>query len=164
MTVASIRAADADGFIYAESAVCALVFAADHGIDIANMSFSVDPWHFVCSDDPDQRAILDAVTRADRYATDKGVLQVAAAGNGSRDLADPTFTDVESPTDATPAERTVDPAECPVVPHMLPGVVSAASVGSENLKSDHSDHGLGVIDAAAPGGDDYQIPDTVPVD
>lgn len=160
VTIASIRTASADGRIYAESGVCALVFAADHGIDVANMSFSMDPWHFVCPDDPDQRAILDAVTRAHRYAAGRGVLQIAAAGNGSRHLADPAFTDVESPTDATPTERTVDPAECPVLPHMLPGVVSAASVGSENLKADHSDYGLGVIDAAAPGGDDYQIPDT----
>lgn len=161
VTVASIRAsAPGGGYIYAESAVCALVFAADHGIDIANMSFSMDPWHFVCADDPDQRAILDAVSRAGRYATGEGVLQVAAAGNGSRDLADPAFTDAESPSDGTPAERTVDPAECPVLPHMLPGVLSAASVGSEGLKSDHSDHGLGAIDIAAPGGDDYQIPDT----
>ncbi|MFW6689515.1 S8 family peptidase [Streptomyces sp. MAR4 CNX-425] len=161
VTIASIKASGPGrGFIYAESAVCALVFAADHGIDVANMSFSLDPWHFLCSDDPDQRAILDAVTRASRYATGRGVLQVAAAGNGSRNLADPTFTDVESPADGTPVPRTVDPAECPVAPHMLPGVVSAASVGSEHLKSDHSDHGLGVIDAAAPGGDDHQIPDT----
>ncbi|AZM45234.1 peptidase S8 [Streptomyces sp. WAC 06738] len=161
VTIAAIKAAGpGDGFVYAESVVCALVFAADHGVAIANSSFSIDPWHLVCADDPDQRAILDAVSRAQRYATGKGLLQIAAAGNGSRDLADPEFTDAESPSDGTPVERTVDPAACPVLPHMLPGVVSAASVGAENLKSDHSDYGLGVIDIAAPGGDDYQIPET----
>lgn len=161
VTVAAIKAAGpGDGFVYAESVVCALVFAADHGVSVANSSFSIDPWHFVCSDDPDQRAILDAVSRAQRYAAGKDLLHIAAAGNGGRDLADPSFTDAESPTDGTPAERTVDPAACPVLPHMLPGVLSAASVGSETLKSDHSDYGLGVIDIAAPGGDDYQIPDT----
>ncbi|EPY92512.1 S8 family serine peptidase, partial [Streptomyces noursei] len=66
---------------YAESVVCAFVFAADHGIQVTNNSYYVDPWMFNCKDDADQAAIVDAVGRAAKYAQDKGVVNVAAAGN-----------------------------------------------------------------------------------
>lgn len=158
--IASIKATEPGEFLFAEQAVCALVFAAEHGIDITNNSYSLDPWHYNCSDDPDQRAITDAMGRAARYATKKGLLHVAAAGNGDRHLAADEVVDAQSPVDSTPVERTVSPAECPVVPHMLPNVVSVAGVGAEKLKWSSSDYGHGVIDVAAPSGSPHQIPDT----
>lgn len=158
--IASIKAIDPGGLLYAEDAVCAFVFAADHGIDITNNSYSLDPWHYNCFDDPDQRAIAGAVSRAVRYATRKGLLHVAAAGNGNRPLGADEVVDTESPDDSTPGDRTVSPAECPVLPHMLPSVVSVAGVGAEKLKWTESDYGYGVIDVAAPSGSVHQIPDT----
>ncbi|WP_328441332.1 S8 family serine peptidase [Streptomyces sp. NBC_00444] len=160
--VAGIQVTDpANGLFYPESVVCAFVFAADHGVEITNNSYYVDPWLYNCLDDPDQKAIVDAVNRAQLYAQGKGTLNVAAAGNSNHDLAADSLVDDSSPDDSTPVERTIDPHECFDVPTMLPGVVTVSSVGVNNLKSYFSTYGKGVVDVAAPGGDGrYQIPDT----
>ncbi|MGW1022761.1 S8 family peptidase [Streptomyces sp. NPDC002577] len=151
---------DENQLFFPESVVCAFVFAADHGVEITNNSYYVDPWLYNCMDDPDQRAIVDAVNRAQLYAQKKGTLNVAAAGNSNDDLASDAIVDDSSPDDSTPVTRTIDPSECFDVPTQLPGVVTVSAVGVKNLKSYYSTYGEGVIDIAAPGGDKYQIPDT----
>ncbi|MCX3061393.1 S8 family serine peptidase [Streptomyces sp. GXMU-J5] len=159
--VAGIRVAEPDSeLFYPESVVCAFVFAADHGIDITNNSYYVDPWLYNCMDDPDQRAIVDAVNRAQLYARGKGTLNVAAAGNSDDDLDSHALRDTSSPDDSAAVDRTVDPHECFDVPTQLPGVVTVSAVGVDKGKSYYSSYGDGVIDVAAPGGDKYQIPDT----
>ncbi|KOG28721.1 S8 family serine peptidase [Streptomyces resistomycificus] len=160
--VSSINVTDpSSGLFYPESVVCAFVFAADHGVEITNNSYYVDPWLYNCMDDPDQRAIVDAVNRAQLYAQKKGTLNVAAAGNSNHDLDSDAIADATSPNDTTPVERTIDPHECFDVPTQLPGVVTVSSTGVQNLKSYFSTYGKGVVDVAAPGGDRlYQIPDT----
>ncbi|MFI9758732.1 S8 family peptidase [Streptomyces sp. NPDC051963] len=160
--VAGIQVTDpVNGLFYPESVVCAFVFAADHGVEITNNSYYVDPWLYNCLDDPDQKAIVDAVNRAQLYAQHKGTLNVAAAGNSNHDLDADSLVDDSSPDDSTPVERTVDPHECFDVPTMLPGVVTVSAVGVNNVKSYYSTYGKGVVDVAAPGGDRlYQIPDT----
>jgi subtilisin family serine protease len=145
---------------YPESVVCAFVFAADHGIAITNNSYYIDPWLYNCLNDPDQRAIVDSVQRAAAYSERKGVLNVAAAGNGDDDLGSHAVTDTSSPDDSTAVTRTVDPHVCWDLPTQLPGVVTVAATGVQNLKSFYSSYGLGVIDVAAPGGDSHQIPAT----
>lgn len=144
---------------YAESVVCAFVFAADHGVEVTNNSYYVDPWKYNCVADPDQKAIVDAVGRATAYAQRKGLVNVASAGNSSQDLAAGSLTDTSSPNDTTPVERTVDPSACPDVPTQLPGVVTVAATGVTSLKSYYSNYGLGQIDVAGPGGDKYQVPE-----
>ncbi|MFF3583505.1 S8 family serine peptidase [Streptomyces mirabilis] len=151
---------DAGQLFYPESVVCAFVFAADHGVEITNNSYYVDPWLYNCLDDPDQRAIVDAVNRAQLYAQKKGTLNVAAAGNSNDDLDSNALVDASSPDDSTAVTRTVDPHKCFDVPTQLPGVVTVASTGVTGAKSYFSSYGKGVIDVAAPGGDKYQIPDT----
>ncbi|GAX50383.1 S8 family serine peptidase [Streptomyces olivochromogenes] len=151
---------DASQLFYPESVVCAFVFAADHGVEITNNSYYVDPWLYNCLDDPDQRAIVDAVNRAQLYAQKKGTLNVAAAGNSNDDLDSNALEDASSPDDSTAVTRTVDPHKCFDVPTQLPGVVTVASTGVTGAKSYFSSYGKGVIDVAAPGGDKYQIPDT----
>jgi subtilisin family serine protease len=151
---------DASQLFYPESVVCAFVFAADHGVEITNNSYYVDPWLYNCLDDPDQRAIVDAVNRAQLYAQKKGTLNVAAAGNSNDDLDSSALADASSPDDSTPVTRTVDPHKCFDVPTQLPGVVTVASTGVTGAKSYFSSYGKGVIDVAAPGGDKFQIPDT----
>ncbi|MGW0997917.1 S8 family peptidase [Streptomyces sp. NPDC002520] len=160
--VASITVAqpDATSLFYPESVVCAFVFAADHGIEITNNSYYVDPWLYNCMDDPDQRAIVDAVNRAQLYAQHKGTLNVASAGNSNDDLDADALTDDSSPDDSTAVPRTVDPHKCFDVPTQLPGVVTVSAVGVKGAKSYYSSYGQGVVDVAAPGGDKYQIPDT----
>ncbi|MFF3336136.1 S8 family serine peptidase [Streptomyces sp. NPDC002888] len=160
--VSGIKVSDPNnGLFYPESVVCAFVFAADHGVEITNNSYYVDPWLYNCMDDPDQRAIVDAVNRAQLYAQKKGTLNLASAGNSSDDLDSDALVDESSPDDSTPVPRTVDPHKCFDVPTQLPGVVTVSATGVQNLKSYYSSYGKSVIDIAAPGGDrKYQLPDT----
>jgi subtilisin family serine protease len=160
--VSSINVTDRkSGLFYAESVVCAFVFAADRGVEITNNSYYVDPWLYNCVDDPDQKAIVDAVNRAQKYATKRGTLHLASAGNSNHDLDSDAIVDDSSPNDTTPGERTIDPHECFDVPTQLPGIVTVSATGVKNEKSFYSTYGNGVVDIAAPGGDSrYQIPDT----
>ncbi|MGV9940987.1 S8 family serine peptidase [Streptomyces sp. NPDC003401] len=159
--VAGIKVSDpTDGLFYPENVVCAFVFAADHGVEITNNSYYVDPWLYNCMDDPDQKAIVDAVNRAQLYAQKKGTLNVASAGNSNHDLDSDAIVDESSPDDSTPVTRTIDPHECFDVPTQLPGVVTVSATGVKGTKSYYSTYGLGAVDVAAPGGDRYQIPDT----
>ncbi|MBL3667355.1 S8 family serine peptidase [Streptomyces sp. M2CJ-2] len=160
--VSSIKVSDPDnGLFYPENVVCAFVFAADHGVEITNNSYYVDPWLYNCKDDPDQKAIVDAVNRAQLYAQKKGTLHVASAGNSNHDLASDAIDDASSPNDTTPVERTIDPSECLDLPTQLPGVVTVSATGVHDAKSFYSTYGNRVVDVAAPGGDSrYQLPDT----
>ncbi|MFG2608092.1 S8 family serine peptidase [Streptomyces sp. NPDC048514] len=158
--VAGIKVANPNGFFYTEAVVCGFMWAAEHHVDVTNNSYYTDPWYFNCATDPDQKALVDAITRASRYAERKGTVNVAAAGNESYDLASDSITDPVSPNDGTPSDRVIDPHECYDIPTQLPGVVTVAATGAKGLKSSFSNYGLGVIDIAAPGGDStaYQAP------
>ncbi|MFJ4919031.1 S8 family serine peptidase [Streptomyces sp. NPDC088725] len=158
--VSGIKVGTTDGFFYTEAVVCGFVWAAEHGVDVTNNSYYTDPWYFNCTDDPDQKALVDAVTRATGYAEKKGTVNVAAAGNEGYDLAARSLTDTSSPNDTTPAGRDIDTSKCFDIPTELPGVVTVAATGARGLKSSFSNYGLGVIDVAAPGGDStaYQAP------
>ncbi|GAA2081337.1 S8 family serine peptidase [Streptomyces albiaxialis] len=139
---------------YSEAVVCAMVFAADHGVEVTNNSYYVDPWLYNCDDQADQKAIADAVGRAVKYAQGKGVTTVSSAGNSSQDHAAKEIVDETSPNDSTPVKRTINPAECPDVPTMLDGAISVSASGpQDNRKSYYSNYGLDKIDVTAPGGD-----------
>ncbi|MFG3344597.1 S8 family serine peptidase [Streptomyces sp. NPDC048018] len=159
--LAGIKVSTPDGFFYTEAVVCGFVWAAEHGIDVTNNSYYTDPWMFACKNDEDQKALIEAVTRATRYAEHKGTVNVAAAGNSSFDLAADSILDNSSPNDTTPGDRVIDPKECFDYPAMLPGVVTVSATGAKGLKASYSNYGDGVIDVAAPGGDrtEYQTPD-----
>ncbi|MFE0704115.1 S8 family serine peptidase [Streptomyces sp. NPDC058872] len=159
--VAGIKVSTPDGYFYTEAVVCGFVWAAEHGVDVTNNSYYTDPWMFACKTDEDQKALIEAVTRATRYAEKKGTVNVAAAGNSRFDLAADTITDTSSPNDSTPGTRDINPRECFDYPAMLPGVVTVSATGAKDLKASYSNYGLGVIDVAAPGGDrtEYQTPD-----
>jgi subtilisin family serine protease len=159
--VAGIKVANPDGYFYTEAVVCGFMWAAEHHVDVTNNSYYTDPWYFNCTTDPDQRALVDAITRASGYAERKGTVNVAAAGNENYDLASDSITDPVSPNDGTPSDRVIDPHTCYDIPTQLPGVVTVAATGAKGLKSSFSNYGLGVIDIAAPGGDStaYQKPE-----
>ncbi|GGQ24538.1 S8 family peptidase [Streptomyces roseolilacinus] len=159
--VSGIKVSNPDGFFYTEAVVCGFMWAADHGVEVTNNSYYVDPWLYNCKNDPDQGALVEALQRATRYAERKGTVNVAAAGNSAHDLAADEITDTTSPNDTTPVDRVVDPSECPDIPTMLPGVVTVSSTGAKDLKASYSNYGLGVVDIAAPGGDrtEYQTPE-----
>ncbi|MEU8761629.1 S8 family serine peptidase [Streptomyces sp. NPDC048659] len=159
--LAGIKVSTPDGFFYTEAVVCGFVWAAENGVDITNNSYYTDPWMFACKNDEDQKALIEAVTRATRYAERRGTVNVAAAGNSKFDLAADSIVDNSSPNDTVPGDRVINPKECFDYPAQLPGVVTVSATGAKGLKASYSNYGLGVIDVAAPGGDrtEYQTPD-----
>jgi lantibiotic leader peptide-processing serine protease len=159
--IAGIKGGNAAGFFFPEAVVCSFMWAATHNFDVTNNSYFADPYLFNCRNDPVQRAIWKAESRAINFAQQKGVAVVASMGNASEDLAHPTV-DATSPDDTTPVTRDVNNA-CVVIPNEVPGVIGVSATGStqqtdENgtpdyLKSFYSNFGVGVTDVAAPGGD-----------
>ncbi|MER5873447.1 S8 family serine peptidase [Streptomyces sp. NPDC002044] len=159
--IAAIKVSEpATSLFYTEAVVCGFMFAAEKGIEVTNNSYYVDPWYFNCKTDDDQKALVEALTRASKYAERKGVLNVAAAGNENFDLSADSITDETSPNDTTPVPRTIDPRVCLDVPTQLPGVVTVTATGDKGFKSYYSSYGLGVADVSAPGGDKWQVPGT----
>ncbi|MBW5482717.1 S8 family serine peptidase [Streptomyces bambusae] len=159
--VAGIKVSEpGTSLFYTEAVVCGFMFAAEKGIEVTNNSYYVDPWYFNCKTDDDQKALVEALTRATKYAERKGVLNVAAAGNENWDLAADSIVDDSSPNDTTPSPRTIDPKVCLDIPTQLPGVVTVSATGDKGFKSYYSSYGLGVVDVAAPGGDKWQVPNT----
>ena len=130
--VSGIKVSTTAGFFYTEDVVCGFMWAAEHGVDVTNNSYYTDPWYFNCKNDPDQKALVEAVSRAARYAEKKGTVNVAAAGNENYDLAADEITDPVSPNDGTPVERVVDPSKCLDIPTQLPGVVTVAATGASS--------------------------------
>ena len=154
--VASVKVVTDAGFIYPEAAVCGFVWAADHGMQITNNSYFIDPWEFNCRNDPRQRPVWQAVQRAIRYAQNQGVLTIASAGNSNVDLQH-KFVDGGSPNDgSSPVETREINGACLDLPAEAPGVVTVSAVGTQRLKSYYSSYGQGVVDVAAPGGDTRQ--------
>lgn len=159
--VAAIKVSEpATSLFYTEAVVCGFMFAAEKGIEVTNNSYYVDPWLYNCKSDDDQKALVEALARATKYAERKGVLHVASAGNSNHDLASSAIEDDTSPNDTTPVPRTIDPKVCLDLPTQLPGVVTVSATGDQGLKSYYSSFGLGVVDVAAPGGDKWQVPAT----
>src|SRR5262249_35275069 len=126
--IAGIKAGNAAGFFFPEAVICSFVWAATHNFDVTNNSYFADPYLFNCKNDPTQRAIWKAESRAIEFAESKGVTVVAAMGNESEDLAHPTV-DATSPDNTTPETRDVTNA-CVVIPVEVPGVIGVSATGS----------------------------------
>ncbi|WP_435589489.1 S8 family peptidase [Micromonospora chalcea] len=150
--VAAVKVVNDDGYIFPEAAVCGFMWAAEHGFQLTNNSYYIDPWQLNCRNDARQRPAWQAVQRALRYSQSQGVLHVASAGNANFDLAH-KITDTGSPNNGTPEERANLTNACLVLPAEAPGVVTVAAVGPTGDKSYYSSYGQGVIDVTAPGGD-----------
>ncbi|RDI19175.1 S8 family peptidase [Lentzea flaviverrucosa] len=152
--IASVRVSEgAKDFFFPENTICAMVFSGDRGFEVTNNSYYTDPWLFNCPDNADQDAILEGVKRAVAYAEGKGVLNVAAAGNSTYNLANKT-SDSTSPNDSTAVQRTVTNA-CLSIPTEVSGVVSVSSITSANVLSSFSNYGTDKIHITAPGSNVY---------
>jgi len=147
--LAAVKVVNDDGFIYPEYAICGFVWAGLHGMDVTNNSYYIDPMEFWCNDQPDQAAVLEAVGRAVKWSTDRGVVHAAAAGNSAVDLANNT-TNNSSPNDTTAIRRTIN-SGCLDIPTELPGVVTVSATTKAEQLAYFSNRGQGVIDVAAPG-------------
>mgnify|MGYP001683554895 CR=1 FL=1 len=165
-TIVAIEATNDNRLIYPEYVTCAFMWAASHGVDVVNNSYSMDPWVYWSPSDPEQAAGLEAATRSIKYAQDKGLAVIAAAGNEGVDIDNPTI-DNGSPTDVpTPTKNRAVQGGIRV-PSMLDGVAQVSAVGQAyNVKpglslgrAEFSNYG-NTIDFAAPGD---QIYSTVPL-
>jgi subtilisin family serine protease len=159
--IVNLRAGQDSGYFFLQPTLDALTFAGDHGIDVVNMSYYIDPWLYNCrslpADSPaaqqEQRIIIDATQRALHYAHDKGVTLVAAAGNQDDDLGDPE-PESSSPDypDGSGYLRDADNS-CLSLPTEGDNVLSITSVGPSKRKAYYSNYGISGADLSAPGGD-----------
>ena len=101
VTLVNLRAGQDSGFFFLQPSVDALTYAGDHGIDVVNMSYFIDPWLYNCSgnpaDSPDAAAGAADDRRGDepraRLRPQHGVTLIAAAGNEHTDIGHPTVDD-----------------------------------------------------------------------
>ena len=63
--IVNLRAGQDSGYFFLQPTVDALTYAGDHGIDVVNMSFYIDPWLYNCAANP-----ADSPGRAGRAAHD----------------------------------------------------------------------------------------------
>jgi subtilisin family serine protease len=169
----NLRAGQDSGYFFLGPSLDALTYAGDHGIDVVNMSYYIDPWLYNCAANPadspaeqrEQRLVIAATQRAIDYARERGVTTIAAEGNGHTDLGKPasddTSPDYPVGPDGTPSEdgpRTIDNS-CKSMPTEADGVIGVTSVGPSKRKAYYSDYGLEQADVAAPGGDSRDTPD-----
>lgn len=116
----------------------AIRYAVDNGAKILNMSFGKPV-------SPGKKYVWDAF----KYAEDKGVLLVKAAGNENEDLAEAEYfpTNYRSSTDAKP-----------FITNMI--VVGASTNNNEMLRSDFSNYNRKFVNVFAPGSEIYStVPD-----
>ena len=149
------------GLFFLEPVVNALTYAGQHGVDVVNMSFYVDPWLFNCTANPadspaeqaEQRTIIKGMFRALTFSHLKGVTLVGALGNSHDDKGRPR-TDTTSPDypEGTEHPRPIDNSSCWDLPVEGPFVIGVSSLGPSQRKSDFSDYGVEQIGVSAPGG------------
>jgi subtilisin family serine protease len=166
--IVNIRAGQDSGYFFLQPSVDALTYAGDHGIDVVNMSYYIDPWLYNCANNPadspaqqqEQRTIVAATQRALDYARERGVTLIAALGNEDDDLGAPE-PDTTSPDfgPVPPYERQIDNATCLSMPTEGRGVIGVSAVGPSKRKSFYSNYGTEQTDVSAPGGDSF---DTAP--
>jgi subtilisin family serine protease len=157
-TVASLKVCTAGGYCFTKEVTDALIYAGDKGLDVANLSLFADPFLFNCRNEADQRAIIMAIGRAAQYATQRGVVVVASAGNEATDLAHPEIDEVSPDFPAGAAITREVGNQCIVLPAELPTVATVTAIGPEGKLSFYSSYGGAVVDVTAPGGSSGQAP------
>src|SRR6185503_2100698 len=134
-----------------------------NGIDVVNMSVTLDPWLWDCPSNPadtseeqsQQLAEILAVQRAVDYARARGTVSVAIAQNGFTgrgvDLGHPDLVDELSPDLPAGAAhpRTIDNS-CLLVPAETNHVITVAGFGPSGRKAFYSNYGLEQTDISAP--------------
>ncbi len=128
-TIVALKACTAVGYCFADSVAAALRYAGDQRLDIVNLSLFADPYLYYCGNNAEQRAIYKDLKNAAKYAQQRGVLIIAAAGNEASDLRHPGI-DAISPDWPPGSEEVRDVGNnCRVAPTELPGVVAVMSTG-----------------------------------
>jgi len=157
-TIVGLKACTIVGYCFADSVAAALRYAGDQRLDVVNLSLFADPYLYFCANEAGQRAVLLDLQGAARYAQQRGVVIVAAAGNEAQDLGHPDIDEISPdwPPDSAIVREVGN--NCRVTPAELPGVVAVSASGVNTLAS-YSNVG-GPVDVTAPGGDAGQTPAT----
>jgi subtilisin family serine protease len=162
ITLVNLRAGQDSGFFFLFETLDAYTYAADHGIDVVNMSFFTDPWEFNCRDNPldsaeaqeEQATIIDASNEALNYAFSHGVTLIAAEGNSHTDLGNPTYDafSPDYPPDSAYVRDNITNA-CLDIPTEGAHVMSISALGPSGRKAYYSNYGVEQTTVSAPGGD-----------
>jgi lantibiotic leader peptide-processing serine protease len=157
-TVVALKAATAPGYLFTQPVVDGLVYAGDKRLDVVNMSFFADPYLYNCKNEATQRTIVKAISRAARYAHQRGVVLVGSAGNEATDLDHPEIdtTSPDFPPDS--AETREVGNQCVVVPAELPWTTTVSAIGPQARLSFYSNWGNSRVDVTAAGGASDQAP------
>jgi subtilisin family serine protease len=148
--------------------VKAIIQAANDRVNVISMSlggfnvigqvFYVDPVTGQKTNLGNEIADLRAFKRAVQYATDHGVLTVAAAGNDAIDGGNKSqvnsFLNAEYGGNGLYFVGAGFEA-----PGSFPGVITVSATGPDDSLSSYSNWGPGFVDIAAPGGDFKRYPD-----
>lgn len=158
-TIVALKACTIAGYCFADSVAAALRYAGDEELDVVNLSLFADPYLYFCANEAGQRAVLNDLKKAARYAQQRGVVIVAAAGNEAHDLGHPVIDEISPdwPPDAAIVREVGN--NCRVTPAELTGVVTVSASGVNTLAG-YSNVGS-PVDVTAPGGDAPQTPPTV---
>lgn len=148
-------------YVFLQPVVDALTYAADNGVDVANMSFFIDPWLFNCPNHPadseeqqqEQRTIVEAMQQAVDYARSHGVTPVTATGNEAIDLGKPKVDNISPDYPPGSSYRREIDNTCLMVPQETEGVIGVSGLGPSKRKAFYSDYGIERTDVSAPGGD-----------
>jgi subtilisin family serine protease len=159
-TIVGLKACSWVGFCFGKPVAAALRYAGDLRLDVVNLSLFADPYLYYCGNEAEQRAQYRALFEAAKYAQQRGVVIVAAAGNESTDLQHPTIDTISPdwPPD-TAVERVVH-NNCRVAPTEIPGVLAVSATGPTEIAS-YSSVGMNAVGVAAPGGDYFAATGTV---
>jgi subtilisin family serine protease len=158
-TIVALKACTIAGYCFADSVAAALRYAGNQRLGVVNLSLFADPYLYYCANEAGQRAILQELQDAARYAQQRGVVIVVSAGNEADDLNHPVSDDISPDWPPGSAIEREIRNNCRVAPAELPGVVTVSATGVNTLAG-YSNVGS-AVDVAAPGGDAVQTPPSV---
>jgi subtilisin family serine protease len=144
-TLCQVKVLSKTGAGLLSDGIAGVVYAADAGADVINMSFGA----YFTTKDPDFALIVRFFQRAVDYANHKGVTVVASAGNG-----DSTGVGIDLAT---------DPKDLLEIPAQLQHVISVGATaphaqqpGTFDDLTSYTNYGYPGVDVFAPGGDFVQ--------
>jgi lantibiotic leader peptide-processing serine protease len=159
-TIVALKVCSYTGYCFGKPVAAALRKAGDLRLDVVNLSLFADPYLYYCGNDAEQRAQYRELFDAAKYAQQRGVVIVAAAGNEATDIQHPTIDTISPdwPPD-TAVERVVH-NNCRQAPTEIPGVLAVSATGPTEIAG-YSNVGMHEVGVAAPGGDYFAATGTV---
>jgi len=134
-----------------------IVYAADHGADVINMSLGVRGGLPVNGQGANDVAeLVNATKRAVQYARDQNAITIVAAGNDGRDLDHDSGVEICDQGVCYRANLRAFPAQLPnvlAISATTPVGWAINSAGNLDYLASYSSYGQSAIALAAPGGD-----------